>query len=140
MSGNVIIKIVIGVRGYVVNSKLFNSLLILLFIICSSCQSIKYSYIQETHNYSNENSNSDLIIASLDDYNIYYDVIEGEVIDKEERKKSEKKWLLAALTIILVVVTVSVIAIINDDNGEGSKKTNGNGMDTDDVIDTDFVF
>ena len=138
MCRNVIIKIVIGVRGYVVNSKLFNSLLILLFIICSSCQSIKYSYIQETHNYSN--GNSDLIIASLDDYNIYYDVIEGEVIDKEERKKSEKKWLLAALTIILVVVTVSVIAIINDDNGGDSNKTNGNGMNTDDVIDMDVVF
>ena len=119
-------------------TKFFNSLIIFLFLFFSSCQGINYSYTQGTHHHSY--GNSDLIIASLDDYNIYHDEITGEVIDEEERKKSDKKWLWFFLTIILVAVTITAIAIIDDDNGGDSKKTNGNGIDTDDVIDADVVF
>jgi len=120
--------------------KLFKSLLIFLFLISSSCQSLNYSNIQRTYHHSY--GDGELIIASLDDYNIYQsqDEISGIVIDKDESKKSKKKWLWVVLTIILVAVTITTIAIIDDDNGEGSNKPGGSGMDTDDVIDTDVVF
>ena len=118
--------------------KLVRSLSIFLFLVSSSCQGINYSSIHGTYHHSY--GNSDLILASLDDYGIYHDELTGEVIDEEESRKSKKTWLWVVLTIVLVAVTITAIAIIDDDNGDGSGRTNGNGSNTDDVMDGDVVF
>ena len=118
--------------------KLFNSVLILLFFICSSCQGLNFSNINGTPHHSyGENS---IIVASLEDNNIYHDEISGVVIDKKETKKSKRKWLWVAVTIILVVVTITAITIIDDDNGGDSGNKGDNGIETDDITDFDVNF
>ena len=114
----------------------FKSLLILFFLINSSCQSINYYNFQERNHHGYEEG--EIIIASLDDYNIYHhqDEISGVVIDEKEEKES-KKWIWIVVTLIAVAGVIAAIAIIDDNDGDGSKEVNGNGngMDIDEVVD-----
>ena len=123
----------------------FKSLLILFFLINSSCQGINYYNLQERNHHGYEEG--EIIIASLDDYKIYHhqDEISGVVIDeKEQEEESGKKWIWVVVTLVAVAGVIASIAIIDDNNGDGSKEVNGNGEDVDevvdDVIDMDVAF